>query len=158
MSSNYLDIIRPGINTTFQDKGRDYLYHIGVPFSGAMDSRNYLIANKKEILWRAEALSIPTVLLTPRTVQFLGNNDVVTEEIMTDAQLKAFDTSENHYSRSLWRSEVSDEGNSQSNESSQKVVASKRTTKTFASVTDATSIFAIPYVPTMFLYYFTLNF
>jgi len=36
MSSNYLDIIRPGINTTFQDKGRDHLYHIGIPFSGAM--------------------------------------------------------------------------------------------------------------------------
>ena len=46
MSSNYLEIIRPGINTTFQDKGRDHLYHIGIPFSGAMDNRNYLIANK----------------------------------------------------------------------------------------------------------------
>ena len=46
MSSNYLDIIRPGINTTFQDKGRKHLYHIGIPFSGAMDNRNYLIANK----------------------------------------------------------------------------------------------------------------
>ncbi len=46
MSNNYFDIIRPGINTTFQDKGRDHLYHIGIPFSGAMDNRNYLIANK----------------------------------------------------------------------------------------------------------------
>lgn len=46
MSNNYLDIIRPGINTTFQDKGRDHLYHIGIPFSGAMDNRNFLIANK----------------------------------------------------------------------------------------------------------------
>ena len=46
MSSNYLDIIRPGINTTFQDKGRNHLYHIGIPFSGAMDNRNYLLANK----------------------------------------------------------------------------------------------------------------
>ena len=46
MSNNYLDIIRPGINTTFQDKGRNHLYHIGIPFSGAMDNRNYLIANK----------------------------------------------------------------------------------------------------------------
>ena len=46
MSDNYIDIIRPGINTTFQDKGRDHLYHIGIPFSGAMDNRNYLIANK----------------------------------------------------------------------------------------------------------------
>ena len=46
MSNNYFDIIRAGINTTFQDKGRDHLYHIGIPFSGAMDNRNFLIANK----------------------------------------------------------------------------------------------------------------
>ena len=46
MSNNYIDIIRSGINSTFQDKGRDHLYHIGIPFSGAMDNRNFLIANK----------------------------------------------------------------------------------------------------------------
>jgi hypothetical protein len=66
--------------------------------------------NQKEILWRAEALFIPTVLITPRTIQFLGNNSVIANEIMTDAQIKAFDTSENHWSRTTWRSEVSDEG------------------------------------------------
>ena len=46
MSNNYFDIIRPGVNSTFQDKGRDHLNHIGIPFSGAMDNRNFLIANK----------------------------------------------------------------------------------------------------------------
>ena len=46
MSDNYFEIIRPGINSTFQDKGRDNLYHIGIPFSGVMDNRNYLLANK----------------------------------------------------------------------------------------------------------------
>ena len=46
MSKNYFDIIRPGINSTYQDNGRDNLYHIGIPFSGAMDNRNFLIANK----------------------------------------------------------------------------------------------------------------
>ena len=46
MRNNYLDIIRPAINTTFQDKGRHHLYNIGIPFSGARDNRNYLIANK----------------------------------------------------------------------------------------------------------------
>ena len=46
MSNNYFEIIRAGINTTFQDKGRKNLYHIGIPFSGAMDNRNYLLANK----------------------------------------------------------------------------------------------------------------
>ena len=37
MNKNYFEIKRAGINTTFQDQGRDYLYHIGIPFSGAMD-------------------------------------------------------------------------------------------------------------------------
>ena len=46
MNKNYFEIVRAGINTTFQDHGRNNLYHIGIPFSGAMDNRNYLIANK----------------------------------------------------------------------------------------------------------------
>ncbi len=46
MSKNYFTVIRPGINTTFQDQGRKNLYHIGIPFSGAMDNRNYLLSNK----------------------------------------------------------------------------------------------------------------
>ena len=46
MSKNTFKVIRPGINTTFQDKGRANLYHLGIPFSGAMDNRNYLLANK----------------------------------------------------------------------------------------------------------------
>jgi len=46
MNKNYFEILRAGINSTFQDLGRDNLYHIGIPFSGAMDNRNYLLANK----------------------------------------------------------------------------------------------------------------
>jgi len=46
MNKNYFEIARAGINTTFQDHGRKNLYHIGIPFSGAMDTRNYLLANK----------------------------------------------------------------------------------------------------------------
>ena len=46
MNNNYFEIIRAGVNTTFQDKGRNNLYHIGIPFSGSMDNRNYLLANK----------------------------------------------------------------------------------------------------------------
>ena len=49
MTKNYFEIIRAGINTTFQDLGRENLYHIGIPFSGAMDRRNYLISNKKAL-------------------------------------------------------------------------------------------------------------
>lgn len=46
MKNDFFKIIRGGLNSTFQDKGRKNLYHIGIPFSGAMDRRNYLIANK----------------------------------------------------------------------------------------------------------------
>ncbi len=45
MIKSFLEVLRGGINTTYQDLGRKNLYHIGVPFSGAMDRRNYLIAN-----------------------------------------------------------------------------------------------------------------
>ena len=44
--TNNFEIIRAGVNTTFQDQGRNNLYHIGIPFSGAMDNRNYSLANK----------------------------------------------------------------------------------------------------------------
>ena len=46
MMSNYFEILRGGVSTTFQDRGRENLYHIGIPFSGAMDYRNFLLANK----------------------------------------------------------------------------------------------------------------
>ena len=46
MSNSYFELIRSGINTTYQDKGRNNLYHIGIPYSGAMDNRNFLLANK----------------------------------------------------------------------------------------------------------------
>ena len=46
MSKAYFEIIRPGIHSTLQDLGRSNQYHIGIPFSGSMDKRNYLIGNK----------------------------------------------------------------------------------------------------------------
>ena len=45
MTKIYFEVIRSGINTTFQDFGRKNLYHIGIPFSGVMDSRNFVLAN-----------------------------------------------------------------------------------------------------------------
>ena len=46
MKNDYFHVVRGGLNSTFQDLGRKNLYHIGLPFSGVMDKRNYLIANK----------------------------------------------------------------------------------------------------------------
>ena len=45
MTNSFFEVIRPGVNSTFQDLGRNNLYHIGLPFSGAMDQRNFLISN-----------------------------------------------------------------------------------------------------------------
>ena len=45
MNNTYFEILRPGINTTIQDVGRNNLYHIGITASGAMDQRNYQFVN-----------------------------------------------------------------------------------------------------------------
>ncbi len=42
---NLFRVLRGGINTTYQDLGRDNLYHIGIPFSGVMDKRNFQLLN-----------------------------------------------------------------------------------------------------------------
>ena len=49
ITKSFFEVIRPGVNTTFQDLGRKNLYHIGIPFSGAMDRRNFLISNKSSL-------------------------------------------------------------------------------------------------------------
>ena len=45
MSNNFFVVLRPGINTTFQDKGRFGMQHLGVVPSGCMDNKSFLIAN-----------------------------------------------------------------------------------------------------------------
>jgi|TARA_B100000767_G_scaffold594_1_gene591 biotin-dependent carboxylase-like uncharacterized protein len=45
MTNPYFEIIRSGINTTMQDIGRNHLYHMGITVSGAIDQRNYKLAN-----------------------------------------------------------------------------------------------------------------
>ena len=45
MTNTYFEILRPGINTTIQDAGRNHLYHIGITVSGAIDQRNYKLVN-----------------------------------------------------------------------------------------------------------------
>ena len=46
MSNVYFEILRPGINTTIQDSGRNHMYHEGIAISGAIDQRNYKLSNK----------------------------------------------------------------------------------------------------------------
>ena len=46
MSNIYFEILRPGVNTTIQDCGRNHMYHEGIAVSGAIDKRNFKLANK----------------------------------------------------------------------------------------------------------------
>tara|TARA_B100000029_G_scaffold212844_1_gene210876 strand:- start:94 stop:1053 length:960 start_codon:yes stop_codon:yes gene_type:complete len=45
MSDYYFEVLRPGINTTFQDRGRFYMQHLGVTPGGCMDLESFSIAN-----------------------------------------------------------------------------------------------------------------
>ena len=44
--NNYFKVLRPGINSTFQDLGRFGLQHIGIVASGCMDQLSFCISNK----------------------------------------------------------------------------------------------------------------
>jgi len=46
MNKVFFEILRAGVNTTIQDKGRNHLYHVGIAVSGAIDQRNYTLSNK----------------------------------------------------------------------------------------------------------------
>jgi len=46
MNKVFFEILRSGVNTTIQDKGRNHLYHVGIAVSGAIDQRNYTLSNK----------------------------------------------------------------------------------------------------------------
>ena len=45
MNDSFFEVLRPGINTTFQDQGRFHLQHFGVAPSGCMDYESFVIAN-----------------------------------------------------------------------------------------------------------------
>ena len=82
MNKGYFEIIRAGINTLFQDLGRKNLYHIGIPFSGAMDNRNFLLANKLV----GNKLDLPVIEFAYQgpLLKFNGNkiNIVVTGDVI----------------------------------------------------------------------------
>ena len=45
MNNSIFKVLRPGINTTYQDGGRFGLQHFGIPPSGCMDQKSFLVAN-----------------------------------------------------------------------------------------------------------------
>jgi len=45
MSNYFFEVLRPGINTTFQDKGRFHMQHLGVAPGGCRVLKSFSIAN-----------------------------------------------------------------------------------------------------------------
>jgi UPF0271 protein len=45
MFNNFFEVIRPGINTTYQDRGRFGVQYLGITSSGCMDYKSFLIVN-----------------------------------------------------------------------------------------------------------------
>jgi len=44
-NKTYFEVLRPGINTTIQDKGRNHYFHLGITTSGAVDQKNFKLSN-----------------------------------------------------------------------------------------------------------------
>ena len=45
MNNNFFKVLRPGINTTYQDLGRFNMQHLGIPSGGCMDQKSFLVSN-----------------------------------------------------------------------------------------------------------------
>ena len=45
MDNYFFKVLRPGINTTYQDKGRFHMQHLGVTPGGCVDLDLFLIGN-----------------------------------------------------------------------------------------------------------------
>ena len=105
MNNSYFKVIRAGINTTYQDKGRNNLYHIGIPFSGAMDNRNYLLANKLV----GNKLDLPVVEFAYQgpLLKFYGEkiNIVITGDVVFKLKQKGEEIDGNCYETYLLENE-----------------------------------------------------
>jgi len=102
MTKNNFEVLRPGINTTYQDLGRSNLYHIGIPFSGAMDSRNYLIANslvsnKKNTTLIEFAYQGPLLKLRGEKICFAISGDVTFNIIRKDLKMETGNCYQTYY-------------------------------------------------------------
>ena len=93
MNNSYFEILRPGINTTVQDKGRNHLYHIGIAVSGAIDQRNYklansLIGNQLEEAVIEFAYQGPLLKLNNGKINFVITGDILFKIIRKNSKIE----------------------------------------------------------------------
>ena len=93
MSNVYFEILRPGINTTIQDCGRNHMYHEGIAVSGAIDQRNFKIANKLVDNHLNEAVlefayQGPLLILKNNKINFSITGDVIFKIIRKNLKIE----------------------------------------------------------------------
>ena len=93
MSNIYFEILRPGINTTIQDCGRNHMYHHGIAVSGAIDQRNFKLANKFVDNYLNEAViefayQGPLLKLKNNKINFCITGDVIFKIIRNNSKVE----------------------------------------------------------------------
>ena len=81
MINNFFNVLRPGINSTYQDEGRFSMQHFGLPPGGCMDSQafsavNALVGNKKNTGVIEFAYQGPLLQLTKGKTKFAITGNV----------------------------------------------------------------------------------
>jgi biotin-dependent carboxylase-like uncharacterized protein len=102
MTNTYFEILRPGVNTTIQDSGRNNLYHIGITVSGAIDQRNYKLANSlvKNKLTDAViefAYQGPLLKLKDGKINFAITGDILFNIIRNNSQIEEGKCYQNYF-------------------------------------------------------------
>ena len=95
MKNDYFQVVRGGLNSTFQDLGRENLYHIGLPFSGAMDKRNFLIANK--LIDNNKKDPVIEFAFQGPSLKYFGRKRNIACRIATGEFITFFDDDDIHY-------------------------------------------------------------
>ena len=93
MINTHFEILRPGINTTIQDSGRNNLFHIGITSSGAIDQRNYKLSNHLVNNELTEAIiefayQGPLLILKNGKINFAITGDVLFNIIRNNSQIE----------------------------------------------------------------------
>jgi len=81
-------------------------------FTVQKTAQEHSLQNKETILARAKHLGIPTVILHSEGMQFVGQSNITTQQILTDTQIDGLNegTSSNHWNSARWNVIDNDEG------------------------------------------------
>ena len=80
-------------------------------FTVQKTAQEHSLQNKETILARAKHLGIPTVILHSEGMQFVGQSNITTQQILTDTQIEALNEGSSHrWNSARWNVIENDEG------------------------------------------------